>query len=170
MQDDRPKFFLPPISPTSLSSPVCVSSASTASALNWARRVSPGFTSRRTTPSAQWPNCGGPRRCRGTHGKSASRRRCGCHARAMSSCCREVYARGKARTKSVVANGIALFLETSYDDPPPAASIGYSFVDTVSIRSRLGEVGMPAGLGLRVGVGQTGTIRRLGQDQAAGRF
>jgi hypothetical protein len=29
--------------------------------------------------------------------------------------CREVYVRGKARTKSVVANGIALFLETFYD-------------------------------------------------------
>ena len=43
----------------------------------------------------------------------------------MPSCCREAYARGKARTKSVVANGIALFLETSYDDPTPAASISY---------------------------------------------
>src|SRR2546422_11202203 len=30
---------------------------------------------------------------------------------------REVCAPGKARTKSVVANGIALFLEISYDDP-----------------------------------------------------
>jgi hypothetical protein len=40
----------------------------------------------------------------------------------------------KARTKSVVAIGIALFLKTSYDDPTPAASIGYSFVDTVSSR------------------------------------
>ncbi len=95
---------------------VCVSSASTASALNWARRASPGFTSRRTTPSVQWSSCDRPRRCRGTHGKSASRRRCGCHARAMPSCCREVYAPGKARTKSVVVNGIALFLEISYDD------------------------------------------------------
>jgi hypothetical protein len=37
-----------------------------------------------------------------------------------------------ARTKSVVAIGIALLLKTSYDDPTPAASIGYSFVDTVS--------------------------------------
>jgi len=34
----------------------------------------------------------------------------------MPSCCREVYAPGKARPKSVVANGIALFLEISYDD------------------------------------------------------
>ena len=47
----------------------------------------------------------------------------------MSFCCREVYACGKVRTKSVVANGIALFHDTSYDDPTPAASIGYSFVD-----------------------------------------
>jgi hypothetical protein len=39
-----------------------------------------------------------------------------------------------ARTKSVVAIGIALFLKTSYDDPTPAASIGYSFLDTVSSR------------------------------------
>ena len=35
------------------------------------------FTSRRTTHSAQWPNCDGRGRCRGTHGKFASRRRCG---------------------------------------------------------------------------------------------
>jgi hypothetical protein len=35
-------------------------------------------------------------------------------ATARSSCCRDIYARRKARTKSVVANGIALFLETSY--------------------------------------------------------
>ena len=66
--------------------------------------------------SAVAENCDGPRRCRGTHGKSASRRRCGSHARAMPSCCREVCAPGKARTKSVVANGIALFLETSCEN------------------------------------------------------
>ena len=36
-------------------------------------------------------------------------------ATARSSCCREVYARGKPRAKSVVANGIALFPETSYE-------------------------------------------------------
>ena len=46
-------------------------------------------------------------RCRGKHGKSASRRRCGCRAPARFSCWRDVYARRKARTKSVVANGIA---------------------------------------------------------------
>ena len=33
----------------------------------------------------------------------------------MLSCCREIYAPGKARTKSVIANGIALFLETSFE-------------------------------------------------------
>ena len=98
-----------------------VSSASTASAWNWARRVNPSFTSRTTTPSAQWPSCDGPRRCRETPGRSASRRRCGCHARAMSSCCREVCARGKARTKSVFANGIAPFHGISCDDPRRAA-------------------------------------------------
>src|SRR5260370_13776862 len=93
-----------------------------AMALNWAPRASPTCTSRRTTCSARWPNCDGGGRCRGMHGKSASRRRCGCRATAMSSCCREVYVRGKARTKSVAANGIALFLEVSYEpnNAPPA--------------------------------------------------
>jgi hypothetical protein len=38
-----------------------------------------------------------------------------CHPRAMPSCCREVCAPGRARTKCVVATGIALFLEISYD-------------------------------------------------------
>jgi hypothetical protein len=71
--------------------------------------------SRRMTHSAQWPNCDGPRQCRGTHGKSALRRRCGCHARAMSSCCMAVCAPGKAPTKSLVANGVSLFLEISFD-------------------------------------------------------
>ena len=70
----------------------------------------------RASVGAQWPNCDGPRQCRGTHGKSASRRRCGSPARAMRSCCREVCAHGKARTKSVAANGIALFLETSCEN------------------------------------------------------
>jgi trehalase-like protein len=32
--------------------------------LNWARRANPGFTSRRTTRSALWPNCDGRGRCR----------------------------------------------------------------------------------------------------------
>src|SRR5262245_56150356 len=103
---------------------MCVSSASTASAWNWAEILSPSFTSRTTTLSAQWSRCGKPRRCRGTPGRSASRRGYGCHARVMSSCCREVCARGTARTKSVVANGIAQFLATSSDSlrsrPPPS--------------------------------------------------
>src|SRR5215475_8157049 len=33
----------------------------------------------------------------------------------MNSCCREVYARAKARKKSIIANGIALSLGISYD-------------------------------------------------------
>src|SRR5258705_860467 len=54
---------------------------------------------------------------------------------AMSSCCREVYVRGKARTKSVAANGIALFLEISYEpnnehdaEELSSASVTMSFV------------------------------------------
>ena len=35
----------------------------------------------------------------------------------MPSCCKEACARGRARTKFVIANGIALFLEISCDDP-----------------------------------------------------
>ena len=38
-----------------------------------------------------------------------------CHPRAMPSCCREVCAPSRARTKCAVATGIALFLEISYD-------------------------------------------------------
>jgi len=47
--------------------------------------------------------------------KSGSRRSCGCHPRATPSCYREVCAPGRARTKCVIATGIALFLEISYD-------------------------------------------------------
>src|SRR5262245_27417432 len=57
-------------------------------------------------------------RCHEKHGKSASRRRCGCRATAMCSCCREIYARGKARTRSVIAVGIAPFLEICYEPTP----------------------------------------------------
>src|SRR5262249_14401521 len=95
---------------------ICASSALTVLAWNWAHKVHPGFTSTRKTPLAPWLNCDAPRLWRGTRGKSASKRKCGCHAREMCFCCREVYARGKAQMRSVVANGIALFLETSYDD------------------------------------------------------
>ena len=94
----------------------CVSSVSTASVSNWVRSISPGFTSTRMTRSAQWPSCERSRRCRGMHGKSASRHRCGCRAAAMYSNCREVCGPGKAGTKSVIANGIAPFLEISCDD------------------------------------------------------
>ena len=73
------------------------------------------FTSRRTSRSAQRPSCDGPGRCRGTHGKFASRRRCGSPATRTFSCCRAIYARGKARTKFVIANGTSLFLETSFE-------------------------------------------------------
>src|SRR5262245_48816100 len=111
---------------------MCVSSASTASAWNWAEILSPSFTSRTTSPSAQWPRCGKPRRWRGTHGKYASRRGYGCHARVMSSCCREIYARGKARTKHVVANGIARFPATSSNDPSMAQVIGVAKGSTPS--------------------------------------
>ena len=78
-------------------------------------QVESNFTSRRTTRSAQRPSCDGRGRCRGTHGKFASRRRCGCPAPATSSCCRAIYARGTARTRFVIANGTSLFLETSFE-------------------------------------------------------
>src|SRR5215469_18902808 len=74
------------------------------------------LTSRRTTRSARSTICDEPGRCRGTDGKSASRRSCGSHATAVSSCCRQACARGKAPTKSVVATGIAPLLATSYED------------------------------------------------------
>src|SRR5262249_12266283 len=75
---------------------ICVSSASTALVWNWAHRVHPDFTSTKKTPLAPWLNYDGPRRWGGKRGKSVSRRKCGCHAREMHSCCKEAYARGKA--------------------------------------------------------------------------
>src|SRR5215471_19134703 len=65
--------------------------------------------------SAQWPNCDGPRRCRGTNGKFELRLRSGYHPRPASSCCRGVCAPGRARMKCVVANGIVPFLEISHN-------------------------------------------------------
>ena len=94
---------------------VCGSSVSTASVWNWAHNGKRSIMSRRTIRSAPLPNCTIPRLCRETHGKSGSRRRCGCHPRAMPSCCREVCAPSRARTKCVVATGTALFLGISHD-------------------------------------------------------
>ena len=94
---------------------VCGSNASTASVWNWAHRTRPSIMSRRTIRSAPLPSCTIPRLCRETNGKSGSRRECGCHPRAMPSCCREVCAPSRARTKCVVATGIDLFLGISYD-------------------------------------------------------
>jgi len=82
---------------------------------NWAHRPHRGFTSTRTTPLAPWPNCDEPTRWRGTHGKSASKRKCGYRAHAIDFGCRAVYARAKACKRSIVAHGIALFLEISCD-------------------------------------------------------
>ena len=48
--------------------------------------------------------------------RSGSRRRYVCQQRPMTSCCRADCAPGRARRKYVAANGIAQFLETSYDD------------------------------------------------------
>src|SRR6516162_7681075 len=49
------------------------------------------------------------------NGESGSRRTCGCHAQAKPSCCREACAPARASRKCVVANGIVLSPETSYD-------------------------------------------------------
>ena len=46
-------------------------------------------------PLSAAADCGGRGRWRGRHGKSASRRRCGSHARAMSSCCRQFARMGR---------------------------------------------------------------------------
>ena len=94
---------------------VCGLNASTASVWNWARSGSRSIMSRRTIRSAPSPNCDNIQTCRETNGKSGSRRRCGCHPRAMPSCCREVCAPGRARRKCVVATGIVLFLEISHE-------------------------------------------------------
>ena len=95
---------------------VCGSSASTASVLKLGtRRVSPGFTSRGRPLSAVGRTATDPDYVAARMANPRPDARCGCHARAMPSCCREVCAPSRARTKSVVATGIALFLEISYD-------------------------------------------------------
>src|SRR5215469_1077971 len=62
-------------------------------------------------------------------GESASRHRCGCRVNATSSCCRQVYALGKARKKYVIANGIALFREISSDNRQNYASYSRAAIE-----------------------------------------
>jgi hypothetical protein len=92
---------------------MCVSSALD---WNWVQRANPIITSRRMTRLAPSPSCDGSRRCHGTGGKYASRRRCGCHAHVTRSSCMGVCARGKVRMKSAIGNGIAPLLGISHDE------------------------------------------------------
>ena len=59
-------------------------------ALDLARHAAQAAPSRRGGPT-----CNARGRCHEKHGKSASRRRCGCRAIAMCSCCREIYRAGR---------------------------------------------------------------------------